>query len=103
MAPNVDTTVLGKKYRPTAKFLLALGGLFTLYSTFGTWDAGRAKVAALEVIAPVEKRIDKHITETEALRPVMLKTVDDLHAAQQLNARNQYRICLKLRIECEPP
>lgn len=101
---GIDPTVFDKKSRPAYKMALLIGAGFAAYVYFAQWDGKQATAAAKEVIQPLEKKMDDHIAETNALRPIMISTTQELKHGIEVNARNQYRICLKLKMpDCEAP
>jgi hypothetical protein len=100
MASNAEQ-VLSKKSLPAWQTILFLVGVAAGVLKLIEIDHKQAVAAAQEVVAPLQSSMDKHIEQTEALKPIMMRTADELRRGVDLQTRNQIRICAKLRIECE--
>lgn len=95
--------VLSRGARPAWQLILLIVAIALAVLKLIDIDHKYAMAAAQEALTPLHSDFKAHLEETRALRPVMKQMAEDLKKTSETNARNNYRICQKLHIECEQP
>ncbi len=78
---------LPRDYRKTLTVGLVLFGLFG---------------PPVAYVYAIDRKLERHIAEVEALRPGMFEYVAEERAARCSTTRNVYKLCVAAGVECEP-
>jgi hypothetical protein len=86
-----------------ALLVIIIGGTLGSVSAILVVDEERARRFSREEVGPLAKRLDAHLARSETLIPEMERFAQENKTIWLAVAANQYRICQRLRIECELP
>lgn len=93
---------LSRSARPVWRVLTLIASILAAGGSGLVAARAFAANAAGDVVAPVERKIDDHLSKMAGLQSVMAQYVDEERAARCASARNVFRLCMQARIECEP-